>query len=197
LSSIALFDFDGTITNEDSLIAFIRYAKGDLSYLMGIILLSPMLVLFKLKIIPNYKAKAWMISYFFKGMPFETFRDFATKFSLEHIDGILRPKAMEKIAWHKAQGDDVVVVSASMRCWLQPWCESQGLAVISTELEVEENKLTGRFRTKNCHGAEKERRVKEVYQLNDYDHIYGYGDSSGDKALLALADKRYYKPFRD
>jgi hypothetical protein len=28
-------------------------------------LLSPMLITYKLKIIPNYKAKQWMLSYFF------------------------------------------------------------------------------------------------------------------------------------
>ena len=45
---------------------------------------------------------------------------------------------------------------------------------------------------------EKGNRVKEAYNLDDYSHIYAYayGDSRGDKELLGLADKSFYKPFR-
>ena len=43
---------------------------------------------------------------------------------------------------------------------------------------------------------EKGNRVKEAYNLDDYDRIYAYGDSRGDKELLELADKSFYKPFR-
>ena len=54
---LALFDFDGTITTDDSLIKFIRFVVGDIKTLWGMILLSPMLITYKLKLIPNYKAK--------------------------------------------------------------------------------------------------------------------------------------------
>ena len=73
-SKIAFFDFDGTITTDDSLIKFIRYAKGDMQTVLGMLLLSPMLVIYKLKLIPNYKAKQMMLSYFFKGMDEEQFK---------------------------------------------------------------------------------------------------------------------------
>lgn len=104
---------------------------------------------------------------------------------------------MEKLLWHKKEGQTVVIVSASMRCWLKPWCDQQHIELISTELEVEDNKLTGQFSTKNCYGVEKENRVRTAYDLSIYDNIYAYGDSSGDKELLALADESYYKPFRE
>ena len=37
---IAFFDFDGTITKQDSTIKFIRFFSGDLKYIAGIIILS-------------------------------------------------------------------------------------------------------------------------------------------------------------
>ena len=197
MKSLALFDFDGTITKKDSLIEFIRFAKGDLSYLSGMLFLSPMLILYKLGIIPNYKAKQLMISYFFKGTDIKEFQSVTRKFSLERIDMILRPKAMEKILWHKNRGDTIVIVSASMKCWLHPWCNRENIELVSTELEVKDSKLTGLFSTKNCYGAQKEYRVKEIYDLSQYDHIYAYGDSSGDRELLELADESFYKPFRE
>ena len=193
---IALFDFDGTITTDDSLIRFIRFVVGDLKTLWGMVFLSPMLVVYKLKLIPNYKAKQMMLSYFFKGMDKQQFQKIAEEYSLKHIDTILRPKAMEKITWHKELGHKVIVVSASIECWIRPWCDQNGLDLIATKIKVKDGLITGKFLTKNCYGIEKVNRVKEAYNLDDYDRIYAYGDSRGDKELLGLADKSFYKPFR-
>ena len=194
---LALFDFDGTITVDDSLIKFIRFVVGDVKFMIGMIVLTPILTLYKLKIIPNYKAKQYMLSYFFKGMSVEKFQKVAKEYSLKHINTILRPQAMKKIAWHKKQGHKIVIVSASIEYWLKPWCEKNNLELIATKLQIKDSIVTGKFLTKNCYGIEKANRVQEQYNLDDYNHIYAYGDSSGDKELLDLADESFYKPFRD
>jgi len=193
---ISFFDFDGTITKEDSLIKFIRFTVGDMKTAWGMLLLSPMLITYKLKLIPNYKAKEWMLSYFFKGMKEQQFLKKAEEYSLKHIDTILRPKAMEKIAWHKDQGHKVVIVSASIELWLKPWCDKNDLGVIATKIEIQDGIVTGKLLTKNCYGIEKSNRVQEAYNLSEYEHIYAYGDTHGDKELLTLADESFYKPFR-
>jgi HAD superfamily hydrolase (TIGR01490 family) len=197
MENIAFFDFDGTITTDDSLIKFIRFVIGDAKFVAGMAVLSPMLTAYKLKLIPNYKAKQYMLSYFFKGMSEEKFMQVANEYSLKHIDTILRPKAMEKIAWHKEQGHKIVIVSASIECWLKPWCDKNNLDLIATKLQIKDGIVTGKFLTQNCYGIEKANRVQEQYNLDDYDHIYAYGDSRGDKELLELADESFYKPFRD
>jgi HAD superfamily hydrolase (TIGR01490 family) len=197
IAKIALFDFDGTITTDDSLIKFIRFVVGDTKFVIGMAVLSPMLTAYKLKLIPNYKAKQYMLSYFFKGMSEEKFMKVAKEYSLKYIDTILRPKAMEKIAWHKEQGHKIVIVSASIECWLKPWCDKNDLDLIATKLQIKDGIVTGKFLAKNCYGIEKANRVQERYNLGGYDHIYAYGDSCGDKELLELADESFYKPFRD
>lgn len=194
---IAFFDFDGTITTSDSFIKFIRFVVGDIRFILGMTVLSPMLVAYKLRLIPNYTAKQAVLSYFFKGMSEAQFQSTARDYSLKNIDAILRPKAMEKIAWHKEQEHKIVVVSASIESWLKPWCNQHGLDLIATKLEIKEGIVTGKLLTKNCYGMEKVRRVKERYNLDDYDHIYAYGDSRGDKELLELADEGFYQPFRE
>lgn len=194
---ISFFDFDGTITTDDSFIMFIRFVKGNVKLIGGIIVLSPMLIAYKLKLIPNFKAKEIMFSYFFKSMNKTKFMQVAKEYSLSQIDTILRPKAMEKIAWHKEQGDKIVIVSASMECWLKPWCDKNHLELIATKLEIKEDVLTGKFLTKNCYGIEKVNRINEIYVLSEYDYIYAYGDSHGDEALLSLANEKFYKPFRN
>lgn len=194
---IAFFDFDGTITTDDSLLKFIRFVVGDRRFLLGLIVLSPMLVLYKLKLIPNYKAKQYMLSWFFKGMSKDAFLKVANEYSLVHIDKILRLKAIEKINWHKNQGHKVVVVSASIECWLRPWCEKNNLELIATKLEIKDDIVTGKLLSKNCYGVEKVNRIKELYDLENFDYIYAYGDSSGDKQMLEIAHEKFYKPFRD
>lgn len=194
---LALFDFDGTITTHDSLIKFIRYACGDGNFMLGIAVLSPILIAYKLKLIPNYKAKKYMLSYFFKGMSGEIFTRAATEYSLRHMTAIFRLKAIERIDWHKKQGHKVIIVSASMESWLKPWCDENSVALISSRLEIKDGIVTGEFLTKNCYGIEKVHRVRDAYELSNYDYIYAYGDSRGDEELLALADESFYKPFRD
>jgi len=193
--ALVLFDFDGTITTDDSLIKFIRFVVGDTKFIWGMTLLFPILTAYKLKLLPNYKAKQYMFSYFFKGMNEEKFMQVANEYSLKHINTILRPKAMEKIAWHKEQGHKIVIVSASIECWLKPWCDENDLNLIATKIEMKNGIVTGRFKTKNCYGIEKAVRVREIYNLDDYDHIYAYGDSRGDTELLELAHTKNFRAF--
>ena len=195
MKKLALFDFDGTITHNDTLIAFIRFVKGDIAFIVGLVALSPMLLLYKLNIIPNDKAKERLLSWFFKGYDERSFKTIAKTYSLEHIDKVVRPKALERLQWHKAQNHEIVIVSASMECWLMPWCEKNGYGLLATQLAFEEGIFTGRFVSKNCYGEEKVHRLKASHYLDECDYIYAYGDSAGDKAMLSFANEGYYKKF--
>ncbi len=193
---LALFDFDGTVTNRDSLKEFVKFVVGKPKYYWGLLVLSPVLAAYLFKVITNSAAKERLIAYFFKDWNYEVFQKKADQYSLEQIDSILRPQAMDKISWHLKEGHQVVIVSASVDCWLQKWCDLNHLELVSTQLEIKNGKLTGRFLGKNCHGVEKVKRVEELYSLDQYQFIYAYGDSSGDRPLMSLAQESHYKPFR-
>jgi hypothetical protein len=51
--TLALFDFDGTLTDRDSLPDFIIHAVGWVRYVFGLFVLSPILALYLLKLIRN------------------------------------------------------------------------------------------------------------------------------------------------
>lgn len=89
----------------------------------------------------------------------------------------------------------MVVVLASIRSWLSRWCEAQGVDLVSTEVEEKDGILTGQFLTLNCHGGEKVNRLKGRFDFSKIDYVYAYGNSSGDKEILELADERYYRFF--
>lgn len=196
-NTICFFDFDGTITDRDSLPDFIQYVVGKPAYYFGLLIISPMLLCYVLKLIPNHVAKQKLISHFFKDRDANTFQSIANQYSHERIGEILRPAAIERIKWHQQQQHKVVLVSASMQSWLQAWCNELDIELISTQLEIDNGRLSGLFATKNCHGQEKANRIRQQFNLEDYDYIYAYGDSSGDTEMLALANESQYKPFRD
>ncbi len=192
---IAFFDFDGTITKKDSTIKFIRYLVGDIKFFLGVFLLLPFIVLYKVKIISNNAIKQIIITYFFKGKDIIEFQKKSEYFSLNEIDPIIRKKALDKIFWHKENGHTIVIVSASIDLWLKPWCEKNNIMLISTMLEIKDKTITGKTFKKNCHGPEKVKRIRELYDLSEYKYIYAYGNSRGDHEMLNIADESYYKPF--
>ena len=57
MKTLALFDFDGTLYKKDSLIEFTKFYKGKFPFYLGIIILTPVLIAMKLKVISNEKAK--------------------------------------------------------------------------------------------------------------------------------------------
>ncbi len=192
---IAFFDFDGTITKEDSFIKFIKFAVGKKRFIKGFITLSPILISYKLGIISNYRAKEIVLSYFFKGLSENEFKKLAKNFSLNEIDKITRKKAIDRLNWHQNQNHKIVIVSASIECWLKDWCELHKYDLISTTLEVKNGLISGKLLSKNCYGIEKVNRIKDSYDLSKFDFIYSYGDSGGDKEMLKIANESFYKPF--
>lgn len=193
---IAFFDMDGTITNRDSLIHFIRYSHGYARLVIGLLSNTHYLIAYKAGLYPNHKAKEKVLGHFFGGWETERFRSIAHKYSTEELDKITRPRAMEKIRWHQQQGHKTVVVSASIETWLEKWCEKEGLELISTQLKFNNGKVTGEFACNNCYGIEKTQRIMEKYDLSEFETIYAYGDSTGDREMLQLANEQYFKPFR-
>jgi HAD superfamily hydrolase (TIGR01490 family) len=193
---IAFFDFDGTITRKDSLLEFIKYSKGNRAFYFGFAIHAPMLVAYKLRIVSNHRAKEIMLRYYFGKMPVEEFNALCERFTSQVLPSLIRSKALKEIDRFKKIGAEVVIVSASPENWLSHWCERSGVKWLATKMDIVENKITGRIKGRNCHGEEKVRRIKEAYDLANFSSVYCYGDTSGDRAMLALANVKFYKPFR-
>jgi phosphatidylglycerophosphatase C len=190
--NLALFDFDGTITYGDTFTPFIHFAVSARRIVVGTLRLSPMIVGYKLGRVPATKMRAAIVRAAFQGRDEREVSELGARYSQRLARGV-RPHALEKIRWHQAQGDVVVVVSASLDSYLRGWCQELGLALICTELEHEAGVLTGKYAGGDCTGLEKARRVRERYDLSQYPVVYAYGDTPEDYELLRLANKRYFR----
>ena len=199
MRKIYAFDFDGTLTTKDTLLEFIRFAKGSGQMVRGFLLFSPLLLLMKLHLYPNLKAKQQLFSYFFKGMNIDDFNALCMRFA-EQNKRLLRPAGIEKVrqAIEEEQAT-VLIISASIDNWVRPFFDEidKKIQVLGTQIETTEGRLTGQFTTKNCYGQEKVNRLTALYPHREAYDLIAFGDSRGDKELLDFADKGFYKPFRN
>lgn len=196
MKKIAFFDFDGTLTKEDSMFSIVRFIHGNVGFYWGMIQLSPFLIAFKLGLMGRKQIKELYLKHFFGGMTAEEFDSHCHTFSESIIPKILLKEGLAKIQWHRKENFELVLVSASAQNWLINWCNKQQIQCIATKLEIKDGKITGKLEGENCHGKEKVRRIKEIYDLSTYSEIYAYGDTSGDKPMLALSNNAFYRAFR-
>jgi len=195
--NLAIFDFDGTISNRDSFLMFVRKVVGRVRFSIGMAVLSPYIIGYLFRCYPNYRLKEDVLTHFFSNHSLSTLKDKASCFARDTLPEVIRPQAMRRIDWHMSQGDRVVVVTATPDLILKPWCDDHGFELLATRLEVADCRLTGRIEGRNCWGDEKVRRLVDAYELGDYADIFVYGDSRGDLPMLELATQPFYKPFRN
>jgi phosphoserine phosphatase len=175
--NLALFDFDGTITTREMFPDFMHFAVAPGRLAVGKVVLSPLIVGYRLGLVAGNTVRAGIVNFGFRGVS----------------ETALRPVALERIQWHKAQGDVVVVVSGALDLYLSHWCGRHGLDLVCSELESRDGVLTGRFRGAQCVGMEKPRRVLEKYDMRDFATVYAYGDTREDREMLNVADRKYFR----
>lgn len=193
---LILFDFDGTLTTKDTMIEFIKFVRGSGKLFLGYALIAPTLIGMKLGMVPNDKAKERLLTHHFKGMSQATLREKATAFGKEVIPGLLRPQGQVAFREYQEAGHRVMVVSASLDLWLQPYFEAQGIEFLCTAAAYQGGAFTGKLADANCNGEEKVKRIQAHVKVADYEEVIAYGDSSGDEAMLGMADAAHFKPFR-
>ena len=193
---IAFFDFDGTITRKDSLLEIIKFQKGSFAFYAGFLLNLHWLIAYLFNFIPNQKAKEKLLTYFFSGTEEMVFQEKCDEFAKIVLPRLIRPAALAEINALRHEDFEIVVVTASAANWIMYWTHQLSLKLIATKLEAKNGVITGRLGGKNCYGEQKAVFILEHWDLNEYKEIYAYGDSPGDKPMLALATKSFYKPFR-
>jgi len=178
---VAAFDFDGTITRRDTLVPFLRQVRGGARFAAALAAASPLAP-------RRERFKAALLHRLLVGFPADEFERRARAYG-EGLPAQFRPQAVERIRWHQEQGHHVVVVSASLRAYLDPVVEHLGLdGACAVELEVgPDGRLTGRMVGANCRGPEKVRRLGEWLGGEAPERLWAYGNSSGDRELLAAA----------
>ena len=191
--NLALFDFDGTITDRETMPDFMHMAVRPGRLLLGKIVLLPLIVGYKASLVSGSVVRATICRVGFRGVPIRELRTHGERFAADYLPGQLRPEAMARIAWHRTRGDTVVVVSGGLDVYLEPWCREHGVELLCSSLEERDGRLTGRYRGRQCVRGEKARLVQENFPPETFSRVFAYGDTQEDRELLALAHESYYR----
>lgn len=193
MNNLALFDFDGTITTREMFPDFIRLAVTPGRLALGKLLLAPLIVGYKAGVVSGSLIRSAIVRFGFTGVELARLQACGLDFASRVLPTVLRPEALARIEWHRAQGDTVVVVSGGLDLYLQHWCATHGLALICSSLQHRDGRMTGAFAGAQCVRTEKPRRVRAQYRLQEFNQIYAYGDTREDLDLLALAHHKVYR----
>lgn len=182
--TVAAFDFDKTLSTRDNVVPFFRFVAGRVETVGALAAAAPFLIAGR-----REHAKAVVCRRLFRGRPVDGVREIGARYAGDIVEHHLRDDVHERLAWHRAEGHDVVLVSASLDVYLDEVGRRLGVdAVLATALEVgADGRLTGRLAGANVRGDEKARRLDE-WLAGDPALVWAYGDSAGDRALLARAD---------
>lgn len=186
---VAAFDFDGTITHNDTLFGFLifiggrRRVWGAMTRRVG-----PLLRGLRDDVIRD-EAKALVLGDVLGGRTAEELADAGERYATL-LPGRFRTDIVERLRWHQGEGHEVVLVSASLDAYLRPVAAELGLTdVIGVEMEsASDGRLTGRLARPNVRAEQKAVRLREWFDGRPATELWAYGNSSGDEALLEMAD---------
>lgn len=197
--TVAVFDFDGTITTRDTLPLFVDFVKGRGAFTSSMLRQLPALWRYGMdklggKTIDLSSVKEAVLSPCFGGIACDDMQVTAQNFA-SVIDACLNRRVMQVLRSYQEAGHQVAIASASPSVWIEPWALRNGIsAVIATRMAVThadgKSLFTGFFEGLNCNGEEKRRRVEAVYPREHF-RLVAYGNSRGDYPLLRYAHEAY------
>lgn len=171
-----VYDFDGTIYNGDSSVDFFLYV---LRKKPAALFTVPKQLwgfgLYALKKIDKTTLK----EYYFSFLSAVDAEKLAESFWDEREGRIYD--------WYlKQQREDDMIISASPEFLLRPICSRLGISrLIASRVDSK----SGRFQGKNCHDAEKPKRLEAEYGLTKVDAFYS--DSLSDLPMAQIAERAY------
>lgn len=188
---VAAFDVDGTLTKRDCVVPYLVRVAGRRRVLSASLRHPVLLLATAVGRGDRDRLKELVVGRLVRGRHRSSLEKLGETYAREAISRWLRPDTMARLRWHRDRGHSVVLVSASLRPYLEPLAADVigGVdAVLCTDVETSvDGVCTGRLRGGNCRGPEKSHRLRAWLEGRSAT-IWAYGDSAGDAELLAMAD---------
>jgi phosphatidylglycerophosphatase C len=185
---IVAFDFDGTISDRDSLKDFAAFSLGLAKCSQAYLLSTLPALRWLCGRQTREEVKTAFLQACWHGASQSDLAAQATRYAQTRLTQLVRPEMLARVKAHQALGHRLILVSASPSIYLKPWALSVGFeAVLATELAFSHNIFQGKLATPNCWGPEKVVRLGAWLNEPDFSLTYAYGDSRGDTEMLARA----------
>ena len=193
---IVAFDFDGTLTVRDSFTSFLKWRAGGARYALGMARLAGAGFGYMLNR-DRGRIKAAATKEFLRGVSRQQLEDETREFAKQCAQDLMRHDAVATFRWWREREAVTVIVTASPDIVVAPFARALGASLlIGTQLTYDaQDRVTGAFATPNCRGEEKVKRLKEHFG-EDLHLAAAYGDTAGDKPMLAIAEEKGYRVFK-
>ncbi len=196
--TLAVFDFDGTLTRRDTSLAFLAFAVGRRRLAGALVRGAPLFFADLRSVLGRGAAyERWEIEVHIRllralvgGSARARVRDLGRRFATGAMGAMVAPAALEQVAWHRAQGHRCALVTASLDCYAEPWGWRAGFhdVVASRLAHDDRGTIQSGFHGGACWGETKLARLREVVGPLDRYTVVVYGNGAGDRPLLARAD---------
>jgi phosphatidylglycerophosphatase C len=186
---VAAFDVDGTLTRSDCVGPFLR-RLGGLRSIAVAIARRPGASVASAARRDRDALKEVVVGGVYRGRAVDDVVAVGHEFARHVEREMLRDDVVARLRWHRDEGHRTVLVSASLRAYLDPLARALGVdGVVCTDVLAVDGRYTDRLLAGNCRGPVKAERLRAWLAGNGLAdaRLWAYGDSSGDRELLAMA----------
>ena len=188
---LVFFDLDGTITRRDTLFGYVLgFALRRPWRRAGVLAVLPTLLRFALQLADHGELKGALIRRVMGGAT----RSDIDAWTGQWIPSLLRrgvfPDAVAAIAAHRAAGDHLVLMTATVDLYAPALTAALGLdECICSKVRWDGDRLDGRLASANVRDEEKAHRLRQVLPRFPGRPLLGYGNSRPDLPHLRLVDR--------
>lgn len=184
---VALFDFDNTVMQGDSIRYLLRYhLKRYPWHVYKFIKVAVLYLLSLLKIVSFEKSKSALL---FPILYMDN--DEIASFYKNNLESHYYQNVVAEMQKRKEEGYVVVLCTASIEAYMK-YNQLPIDQLIGTRTQIQNKKI--KVIGKNCKNEEKIVRIQEYFESEniviDYDNSYGYSDSNHDIPMLSLVHNR-------
>jgi phosphatidylglycerophosphatase C len=187
---IAAFDVDGTLTTRDCVRPFLERAAGR-RRLITSMFRRPLATVVAAVRRDRDRFKEIIVGGSLSGKLIADVETTGEQFAQYVLVNWLRPDTLRRLRWHQQAGHRIVLVSASLAAYLRPLASRLGIDdVLCTDSTRAGDRYGDRLVGLNCRADEKRRRLEQWLeeQRSVHAEVWAYGNSAGDRELLARAD---------
>lgn len=194
--AVVAFDFDGTLTIRDSFTSFLKWRAGPGAWALGLVRMAPALAAYA-RDRDRGRVKAASVREFLLGLTRTELESEAEAFVQAWWPRLMRPDALARWNDWGERGAWRVIVTASPETTVAPFARRLGAeGLLGTPLFFDaDGRVSGAFAGPNCRGVEKVRRLRAAYGP-DLTLAAAYGDTSGDREMLAIAAEPGFRVFK-
>ena len=187
---IAAFDVDGTLTTRDCVRPFLERVAGRRRLLTSL-MRRPLATMVAAARRDRDRFKEIIVGGSLRGKVVADVEAIGEQFAQFVLVNWLRPDTLRRLRWHQQAGHRTVIVSASLAAYLRPLALRLGIDdVLCTDSSRSGDRYGDRLDGLNCRAGEKRRRLDQWLEERRWVNaeVWAYGDSAGDRELLARAD---------